>query len=340
MKIVERKRKLTSLHPLSEQIKLTGLYEEDRSEDKSSDAGESGHAEAGGARNGRSGRVSGSTSGGESDDTTGWGNGGTGSRGDGERRDRAGLGGVKLSALIRGARGGGGDRGSPRENGVRREGGGLLPRDGNSVRNVLAGLHLQITVAGGERVGCVRVRHALRRTCSYLHYDDRVEGNLLVIASDQVKNVLAIIGGRDGRVANLDAELTASDELRPVAALDGLVVRRRKAVRENEAAKRVTVQISTMRVKLTARVGRIEVDASLVQEAGDLNVRTRLQELHSGESASRHDPSSVPRLAAVSHHSGLDVPNETVWDRRTPETKVGDTVDEHRLTLRVWALSC
>lgn len=81
----------------------------------------------------------------------------------------------------------------------------------------------------------------------------------IIVTTDEIVYVLAVVGGGDGVIAGFEAELIASDECVPVVYLsEGGPVRVSGSVGENNAAKRVALQIGTVRVKFTTLVCGVE----------------------------------------------------------------------------------
>lgn len=77
----------------------------------------------------------------------------------------------------------------------------------------------------------------------------------IIVATDEIVYVLAVVGRSDRVIAGFKAELVASDECVPVVYLSkGGPIRVSGSVGKNNAAKRVALQIGTVRVKFTTLV--------------------------------------------------------------------------------------
>jgi len=170
-----------------------------------------------------------------------------------------------------------------------------------------AGRGLVVTQTDGELVGSVRGRHIER-------------------AALRIVYVLAEVGRRYGRITGFEAELAATDEVGPVLDLDNgrVVFGRRQVVREHEATKRVTSEVGTVGVEFASTVITVEANARLVEEASNLNVSRRFDELNSGERSRGHDASTMARLGAVCYHYRFDVTDYAIRCRRAPKTEVSD----------------
>jgi len=124
----------------------------------------------------------------------------------GDRRNRPSLSGEESGAGISHAVGGGRDDGGVREH--RGKWRGLLEGRCDAVTaDKHAGRELEVSFTRRELIRSVRSRH-------------------VVVATDQVEDVLAVVGASNGVVANFDAELIAADELRPIFALGDDAARR------------------------------------------------------------------------------------------------------------------
>ena len=113
----------------------------------------------------------------------------------------------------------------------------------------------------------------------------------IIVATDEIVYVLAVVGRSDGVIAGFEAELVTPNEsvtrainiplcqgagyVRvPVVYLsEGLPIRVSGSVGENDAAKRIALQISTVRVKFTTLVCGVESYACVTDESDDLDVR-------------------------------------------------------------------
>jgi len=96
----------------------------------------------------------------------------------------------------------------------------------------------------------------------------------VIVATDEIVYVLAVVGRSDGVVAGFKAELVTPDECVPVVYLsEGVAVRVSGSVRENDAAEGVALQIGTVRVKFTTLVCGVESYAWIIDESADLDVR-------------------------------------------------------------------
>jgi len=148
-----------------------------------------------------------------------------------------------------------------------------------------------------------------------------------------VVDVVAVVGFFDAVVAGFEAELVASDEKRPVVYLRvGAVVRgSRQVVREYEATEWIAEQICTMRIKFSAGIAGLEIDIDLFQVTSDLDISRRFDELDGGESTRGDNAGTVTGLRAPCYDLSFDVSDDTVRGGRTPETKVCNVVEEHRL---------
>ena len=113
----------------------------------------------------------------------------------------------------------------------------------------------------------------------------------IIVATDEIVYVLAVVGRSDGVIAGFEAELVTPNEsvtrainiplcqgagyVRvPVVYLsEGLPIRVSGSVGENDAAKRVALQIGTVRVKFATLVCGVESYACVTDESDDLDVR-------------------------------------------------------------------
>jgi hypothetical protein len=144
--------------------------------------------------------------------------------------------------------------------------------------------------------------------------------------------VLAVVGGVSTcGVASLEAESSSTHEVVP---FDGLGVAVTPGVGEEESTERVTTLIGTVRVEFTSRVISGDVDELLLDEAGDLDVVGGLHELETSDGTLGDDTGTIARLCAPSDTLTLDVTDEGVWFRGTPEAEVINAVDDGSLAER------
>jgi len=156
-----------------------------------------------------------------------------------------------------------------------------------------------------------------------------VGGGGIVLATDTIEDVLAVVGGVSTcGVASLEAEGSSTHEVVP---FDGLLVTITPGVGEQEGTERVTTLIGTVRVEFTSRVISSDVDELLLDEAGDLDVVGSLHELETSDGTLGDDTGTIARLCAPSDTLTLDVTDEGVWFRGTPEAEVINAVDDGSL---------
>jgi len=154
----------------------------------------------------------------------------------------------------------------------------------------------------------------------------------IVLATDTIEDVLAVVGGVSTcGVASLEAEGSSTHEVVP---FDGLLVTITPGVGEQEGTERVTTLIGTVRVEFTSRVISSDVDELLLDEAGDLDVVGSLHELETSDGTLGDDTGTIARLCAPSDTLTLDVTDEGVWFRGTPEAEVINAVDDGSLAER------
>jgi len=171
----------------------------------------------------------------------------------------------------------------------------LRPCEGLSTRGISANDILELTLAAGKLAVSVRRRH-------------------VVTASQKIDTILAIVRCGHRRVTELDAECSGSDEVVPACYLGQgrVVLGSRQATRVDESTKRITSQISTVRVKLTSSVVGQKTNTSLSDMTSYLNIGAGLHELSTGDSASWHNTSAVTFLSAVSNNGSLNITDLTV----------------------------
>lgn len=93
-------------------------------------------------------------------------------------------------------------------------------------------------------------------------------------------------------------------------------------VRVDETTEGVTTEISTVGVKLSSTIARLDVDLRLVDEADDLDVARGLGELHAGKGASGDQARAVTLLGAPSDLLTLRVTNGGVGLHGRPQAEV------------------
>jgi hypothetical protein len=159
-----------------------------------------------------------------------------------------------------------------------------------------------------------------------------VGGGSIVLATDTIEDVLAVVGGVSTcGVASLEAEGSSTHEVVPFDGLDEVTS---EGLGEEEGTEGVTTLISTVRVEFTSRVIRGNVDELLLDETGDLDVVGGLHELETSDGTLGDDTGTITRLCAPSDTLTLDVTDEGVWLRGTPEAEVINAVDDGGLAER------
>jgi len=197
------------------------------------------------------------------------------------------------------------------------EGVGHRPCYGLTVRGVDTNDVLNVTVTLGELAILGSRRHVER-------------------AADEIITVLAVVGGADGVVACLEAELVSTDEGIPVEDLGQSVsIRVRGSVGEDDTTKRVTLEIGTVGVEFSSRVGGVETNTLVLDEADDLDVSGSLCPLETGDGTRRDETCAMGVFGAVCDDLGFDIANQAIWIWRTPETEVIGTVENERLAVGV-----
>lgn len=146
-----------------------------------------------------------------------------------------------------------------------------------------------------------------------------------------------------GRVADFYTEAVATHEVCPVNDLLIRVIVTAVAwerVGIHETAKRVTAQISAVRVQLASIVISSDVDLSLINETGDLDVVWGFDELYALESTGGDKTSTVSRLCTPGHFLTFGVTNGGVGLWGSPEAEVVYVVYERSLTHGALVLGC
>lgn len=159
----------------------------------------------------------------------------------------------------------------------------------------------------------------------------------VVCASNSIKDVLAEASsvGTSG-VAGLEAESSSTHKVVPFNSLNELSS---ECVGEEETAEGVTTLVGTVGVQLSSGVIGLDVDEVLGDATSDLNVVGRLHELNAGDGTLGDDTGTIAWLCAPSNALTLDVTDERILFRRTPEAEVIDAVDDGGLAQRGWSLS-
>lgn len=158
----------------------------------------------------------------------------------------------------------------------------------------------------------------------------------IVLATDTIKDVLAVVGGVGTRgVASLEAESSSTHEVVP---FDGLDHTSTPGVGEEETTEGVTTLIGTVGVELSSGVGGVNVDEVLLDEASDLDVVGGLHELETGDGTLGDDTGTISGLGAPGDTLTLDVTDEGVWFGWAPEAEIIDAVDDSSLAQRGRAL--
>jgi hypothetical protein len=152
----------------------------------------------------------------------------------------------------------------------------LRPGDSLSVSGVSTNNVLEFTLAASELVICVRVRH-------------------VVFASNKIVDVLAVIRSGDGRVAELDAEGSTTDEVVPLNSLEfgAVALSTRETGTVDESTERVSSQISTVRIELSSRIVRLETKSAVLDVPSDLDVSTCFHELGAGNRTCRDETAAM-----------------------------------------------
>jgi hypothetical protein len=158
----------------------------------------------------------------------------------------------------------------------------------------------------------------------------------VVAAPNQVIPVLAIVRGADTVEAGFEAELSATHKRIPVEHLrECVTITVRSTVRIHDAAERVALQVSAMRVQLSSVVVWGKVECAVVNEPDSLNVSGRAHELQPSYSTWRDKSRSVGWLRAKCHNLGFVVSNAATDFRRTPQAEVVRSVEYQGLTVAV-----
>jgi hypothetical protein len=170
-----------------------------------------------------------------------------------------------------------------------------------------------------------------------------VGGGSVVLAADTIVDVLAETGGIGASgVAGLETEGVASHEVVPFDDLGVLVLvstAGREGVGEEKTTKRVTTLVGAVRVHLTSRVVRFDVDLLLVNQTRDLDIVGGLHELNALESTGGDDTSTTARLCAPSNGLSLGITDNRVRFGSTPQAKVINGVDDGGLTFGLLVFS-
>jgi len=157
----------------------------------------------------------------------------------------------------------------------------------------------------------------------------------IVLATDTIEDVLAVVGGVGTcGVASLEAESSSTHDVVPFDGLDEVTG---EGLGEQEGTEGVTTLISTVRVELSSRVGGVEVDELLVDEASDLDIVGGLHELQTGDGTLGDDTSTIAGLCAPGNVFTFGVTDERVWLRGTPEAEIINAVDDGGLAQRSWS---
>lgn len=145
-----------------------------------------------------------------------------------------------------------------------------------------------------------------------------------------------------GGVTDGEAKLVSTDEAVPVHdLLEGVVVPvvARESVGVHQATKRVATQVGTVRVELSSVVTGLQVDLSLVDETGELDVLASLENLYTRQDTRWDETGPPATLGAPCDFLLFRVTNSRVWLRRSPKTEIADIVHHQRLTHGLLVLS-
>jgi len=152
-------------------------------------------------------------------------------------------------------------------------------------------------------------------------------------AAHDIIDVLAVLSSV-GTGARTEAELIGGHKVGPFVVLEVLA----KGIAIHKATNRVTVAVSTVRVKLASLVILGDVDLGKVTDASNLDIVLGLDEMDALKGTLGHDTSTTARLGAPCDLLALSITNGTNA-RGSPEAKVINVVEPgslaHRLGVRV-----
>jgi hypothetical protein len=154
----------------------------------------------------------------------------------------------------------------------------------------------------------------------------------IIGASDPVKDVFAEASSVGAsRVASLDTERVAADEVVPLDDLLVIVAATRECGGVEETAKGVTTKVGTMGVELSSIVIGLEVNESLINEADNLDVVWGPHKLDTLEGSSGDEATAMTGLSAPGNFLMLRLANGGGTVRGSPETEVIDRVHDGSL---------
>jgi len=155
---------------------------------------------------------------------------------------------------------------------------------------------------------------------------DGVLRRAVVCKANAIKSVLAVAGlVLRGRVADFDAELVRTNELRPPLNLVGATIRVEDGTIE-ETADRIATTILSSRVELSSEISLLDVELGLVDHTSDHPVLFVLEDLHALDSTIRDLTSAMALLGTVGNYFALSISDKRVGFVRRPETEIIGTV--------------
>jgi len=127
--------------------------------------------------------------------------------------------------------------------------------------------------------------------------------------------------------ASSDAKLGRRHKIRPFQVL--LNCSKRVAIQE--PSYRVSIAVSTMRIKLTTSIASLNVDLCKITDSSNLHVVFRLNKMSAGDGSIRDQPSTMARFRAPCDLFSLCFADHPLGHSWGPQTKVIDTVEVARL---------